>query len=107
MKWIILVYLAIYVGGADEDLRYKRLEFPAKDFQECIDITSQLNDITNAYKSNEAYVRSFYWVYNNMLHEIRAKCVFVDPTDPLPEWHTGFPGRHYTDSRDNLKNEQK
>ena len=104
MKWIILVYLAIYVGGADGKLRQKRLEYPAADFQECIDIASQLNDIANAYKSNVAYVRSFYWVYNNMLHEIKAECVFVNPAEPLPKWHTDFP-KH--GSRDNLKNEQK
>ena len=100
MKWIILVYLAIYVGGADGDLRYKRLEYPAENFSECIDIASQLNDIVNAHKSDVAYVRSFYWVYNNMLHEIKAECVFADPAAPYPKWYTD-------DSRDNLKNEQK
>ena len=69
-----------------EVIKYTRLEFPASDFQECIDIAQQINDITNAYKSNVPYVRSFYWVYNNMLDEIKAECVYADPAAPVPKW---------------------
>ena len=106
MKWVVLIYLMII--GVNGEPKYTRLEYPVIDWQECLEIEQQLNDIINrGHDSEIPFERSMYWVYNNMLHEIRAKCVFVDPTDPLPEWHTGFPGRHYTDSRDNLKNEQK
>ena len=44
------------------------------------------------------YVRSFYWIYNNMLDEIKAECVYADPTAPYPKWYTD-------DSRENLKND--
>ena len=35
-----------------------------------------------------------------MLDEIKAECVYADPTAPYPKWYTD-------DSRENLKNEQK
>lgn len=92
MKWVILVYFAMFAGTSADDLRYKRLEFPAKDYWECVKIATEINDIKNAYKSSTPYVRSFYWVYNNMLHKIRAECVYADPKAPLPKWADKFVG---------------
>ena len=69
-----------------EVMKYTVLEFPASDFQECQSIARQINDIKTAYNSKTAYVRSFYWVYNNMLDEIKAECVFADPPAPVPKW---------------------
>jgi len=47
MKWIILVYLTIAAGTTEGDISYTRLEHPAKDFQECVDIEQQINDIVH------------------------------------------------------------
>ena len=69
-----------------EVMKYTVLEFPASDFQECQSIARQINDIKTAYNSKTAYVRSFYWVYNNMLDEIKAECVFADPPASVPKW---------------------
>ena len=86
MKWVILIYFAMWTSTTDE-LKYTRLEFPASDFNECIDIAEQINDITNrGHDSDVPYVRSFYCVYNNMLDEIKAECVFADPPAPAPRW---------------------
>ena len=85
MKWVILIYLAMWTN-TPEVMKYTVLEFPASDFQECQSIARQINDIKTAYNSKTAYVRSFYWVYNNMLDEIKAECVFADPPAPVPKW---------------------
>mgnify|MGYP003313786128 CR=1 FL=1 len=48
---------------------------------------SALNDIVNkGHDSEIPYVRSMYWVYNNMLKEIRAECVHADPPVTVPKW---------------------
>lgn len=88
MKWIILIYIVLHsnIGLSPDDTTIKRIEIPAKDFEECIDVAQQLNDITKGHRSNTAIVRSFYWVYNNMLEDIRAECVYANPTAPLPKW---------------------
>jgi len=85
VKWVILIYLAMWTN-TPEVMKYTVLEFPASDFQECQSIARQINDIKTAYNSKTAYVRSFYWVYNNMLDEIKAECVFADPPAPVPKW---------------------
>ena len=86
MKWVILIYLAMWTN-TPEVMKYTRLEFPATDFQECIDIADQINDRANrGHNSDVSYVRSFYWVYNNMLDEIKAECVFAEPPAPAPRW---------------------
>ena len=85
MKWVILIYLAMWTN-TPEVMKYTVLEFPASDFQECQSIARQINDIKTAYNSKTAYVRSFYWVYNNMLDEIKAECVFANPPAPVPKW---------------------
>ena len=85
MKWVILIYLAMWTN-TPEVMKYTRLEFPASDFQECQSIARQINDIETAYNSETAYVRSFYWVYNNMLDDIKAECVFANPPAPVPKW---------------------
>ena len=85
MKWVILIYLAMWTN-TPEVMKYTRLEFPAKDFQECQSIARQINDIETAYSSETAYVRSFHWVYSNMLDEIKAECVYADPPAPVPKW---------------------
>ena len=75
MKWVILVYLSINIniGLPVDDVRHRRFDFPATDFSECIDITEHINDIVNRGRESKVpYVRSFYWVYNNMLEDIRA-----------------------------------
>jgi len=74
MNWVILVYLAIWTTGP-QVMKYTMLEFSA-----------EINDIKNAYKSKTSYVRSFYWVYNNMLDDIKAKCVYADPKAPMLKW---------------------
>ena len=86
MKWVILIYLTMWTSTPDVK-KYTRLEFPANDFHECIDIASQINDITNkGHNSDVPYVRSFYWVYINMLDEIKAECVFAKPSAAAPRW---------------------
>ena len=85
MKWVVLVYIAMFASASD-DIRYTRLEFPAKDAWFCMQMARELNDIENAYKSNIPYVRSFYWVFNNLAHKIKAECVYADPPAPAPEW---------------------
>ena len=83
MKWIILVYLTIAAGTTEGDIRYTRLEHPTKDFQECIDIEQQINDLVHRGRESETkYVRFLYWEYKNMLHEIKAECIYAD--SPLP-----------------------
>ena len=70
-----------------EVMKYTVLEFPAHDYYDCIDIAEEINDIETAYNSETAYVRSFYWIYNNMLDEIKAECVYADSTPtPPPKW---------------------
>ena len=85
MKWVVLVYIAMFASASD-DLRYTRLEFPAKDPWFCMQMARELNDIENAYQSDIPYVRSFYWVYNNLAHKIQAECVHADPPAPAPKW---------------------
>ena len=85
MKWVILIYLAMWTN-TPEVMKYTVLEFPAHDYYDCIDIAEEINDIETAYKSKTAYVRSFYWVYNNMLDEIKAECVYANPVAPVPKW---------------------
>ena len=86
MKWIVLVYLVI-IGNTGEP-KYTRLEYPVMDWQECIEVEQQLNDIINeGHNSRIPYVRSMYWVYNNMLKEIQAECVHADPPITVPKWY--------------------
>ena len=85
MKWVVLIYLMII--GVNEEPKYTRLEYPVIDWQECLEIEQQLNDIINrGHHSEIPFVRSMYWVYNNMLKEIRAECVHADPPVPVPKW---------------------
>ena len=93
MKWVILVYLSIHanIGLPPDDMRYKRIELPARNFEECIDISQQINDIVKGHRSNVGVVRSLYWVYNNMLEDIKAECVFAKPMAPLPKWSGNNP----------------
>ena len=53
---------------------------------------NELNDIETAYRSKTSYVRSFYWVYINLAHKIKAECVYADPEAPLPRWADDFVG---------------
>jgi hypothetical protein len=85
MNWVILVYLAMWTTGP-QVMKSTMLEFPAEDYYECREIANEINDIENAYKSKTSYVRSFYWVYNNMLDDIKAECVYADPKAPMPKW---------------------
>ena len=85
MKWVILVYLAMFTPGP-EVMKYTVLEFRATDWVECKRIATEINHIEMAYKSKTAYVRSFYWVYNNMLDDIKAECVHANPPVPKPKW---------------------
>ena len=85
MKWVILIYLAMWTN-TPEVMKYTRLEFPAHDYYDCVDVAEEINDIENAYKSETAYVRSFYWVYNNMLDDIKAECVYAEPIATPPKW---------------------
>ncbi len=83
MKWIVLVYLTVAVGTTEGNISYTRLEHPAKDFQECIDIEQQINDLLHRGRESETkYVRSLYWEYKNTLGDIKAECVFANT--PLP-----------------------
>jgi len=93
MKWIILVYLSVYtnIGLPPNDMNHRRIEIPAKDFNECMDISQQINDITKGIRGSAAISRSFYWVYNNMLEDIKAECVFANPLAPLPKWAENTP----------------
>ena len=93
MKWIILVYLSVYtnIGLPPNDMKHRRIEIPAADFNECMDISQQINDITEGHRGNAAITRSFYWVYNNMLEDIKAECVFANPLAPLPKWAENTP----------------
>ena len=87
MKWIILVYLTVAAGTTEGDISYTRLEHPAKDFQECIDIEQQINDIVHRGRESETkYVRFLYWEYKNILHEIKAECIYADSPAPFLKW---------------------
>ena len=91
MKWVVLIYLAIFVNSTDE-LRYSRLEFPAHDYFDCVDITEEINEIGTAYNSDIPYVRNFFLVYSNLVHKIKAECVYANPEAPLPKWADDFVG---------------
>ena len=93
MKWVILVYLSIHanIGLPPDDMRYKRIELPARNFEECIDISQQINDIVKGYRSNVGVVRSLYWVYNNMLEDIKAECIYGEPMAPSTKWENNNP----------------
>ena len=82
-----------------EVMKYTVLEFPASDFQECQSIARQINDIKTAYNSKTAYVRSFYWVYNNMLDEIKAECVYANPTAPPPKWFKEYTRKQWLEDK--------
>ena len=89
MKWVILVYLSINtnIGLPVDDVRHRRFEFPAKDFSECIDISEQINDLVHRGRESEVpSVRSFYWVYKNVLENIEASCVYGEPMAPSVKW---------------------
>ena len=78
MKWIVLVYLVMFPGTSDTE-KITRLEYPVKTAEECIEIESQINNISKyGHSSNIAYVRSLYWVHSNMLNKISAKCIRSD-----------------------------
>ena len=66
-----------------EVMKYTVLEFPATDWVECRSIAAEINHIETAHKSKTPYVRSFYWVYNNMLDDIKAECVYANPPVPI------------------------
>ena len=93
MEWVILVYLTIHTNLIPpNEMRYRRLDFPAIDFSECIDITDQINDIVNrGRESTVPYVRSFYWVHNNMLEDIKAECIYGEPMAPSVKWEHNDP----------------
>ncbi len=93
MEWVILVYLTIHTNlGPPDEIRYRRLDFPAINFSECIDITDQINDIVNRGRTSPVpYVRSFYWVHHNMLDEIKAECVYGTPAEPTAKWEHNNP----------------
>jgi len=87
MKWIVLVYLTVAVGTTEGNISYTRLEHLTKDFQECIDIEQQINDIIHrGRESKTKYVRSLYWEYNNILEDIKAECIYADSPVPFPNW---------------------
>ena len=98
MKWVILVYLAMWTN-TPEVMKYTVLEFPAYDYYDCIDIAEEINDIETAYKSKTAYVRSFYWVYNNMLDEIKAECVYADPIAPESKWFKEYTRKQWLEDK--------
>lgn len=77
--------MAMFTQGP-EVMKYTVLEFPAIDWVECKSIAAEINQIETAHKSKTPYVRSFYWVYNNMLDDIKAECVFANPPAPKPKW---------------------
>ena len=85
MRWVILVYISMFVP-THEVMNYNSYELSTKNYEECVDIARQLNDIQNAYKSNDPYVRSFYWTYNNIAHELKAECVYANPPASWPKW---------------------
>ena len=94
MKWVILVYLSINtnMGLPVDDVIHRRFEVPAKDFSECIDISEQINDLVNRGRTSEdQVVRSFYWVYHNMLEDIKAECVYGEPMAPSTKWENNYP----------------
>ena len=76
--------MAMFTQGP-EVMKYTVLEFPAIDWVECRSIAAEINQIETAYKSKTPYVRSFYWVYNNMLDDIKAECVYANPPVPKPK----------------------
>ena len=86
MKWVIIIYLAIWTNTPDA-VKHTRLEFPATDFQECIDIEHQINDLIHrGRESKTKYVRSLYWEYKNTLGDIKAECVFANSPIPYSKW---------------------
>ena len=100
MKWVVLIYLAMWTN-TPEVMKYTVLEFPAHDYYDCIDIAEEINDIETAYNSETAYVRSFYWIYNNMLDEIKAECVYADPAAPPPKWFREYTQKQWLLEKEN------
>ena len=81
MKWLVLVYLVMFPGTSEKQ-KITQLEYPVKTAEECIEIESQINNISKyGHSSNIAYVRSLYWVHSNMLNKISAKCIRSDNED--------------------------
>jgi len=90
MKWIILVYIAMYTP-AQEELRYNRLEFPLPTYHHCLQMAREINSIDHVgYRSRIPFVRSLYWVRINLANKMRADCVYADPDQPLPDWTDDF-----------------
>ena len=74
MKWIILVYLTVAAGTTEGDISYTRLEHPVEDFQECIDIEQQINNLLHRGRESETkYVRSLYWEYKKYIRRYQGR----------------------------------
>ena len=87
MKWVVLVYLVMFPGTSDKE-KITRLEYPTKTFEECIEIESQINNISKyGHSSDIAYVRSLYWVHSNMLNKISAECVHLGIAEQVPDFY--------------------
>ena len=84
MKWLVIVSLVMF-SGTDQTEKITRLEHPVKTADECIEIESQINNISKyGHSSDIAYVRSLYWVHSNMLHKISAICT---RKERHPSWY--------------------
>ena len=58
-------------SGTSQTEKITKLEYHTKTFTECIEIESQINNISKyGHSSDIAYVRSLYWVHSNMLNKI-------------------------------------
>ena len=84
MKWIVIVSLMMF-SGTDQTEKITRLEYPVKTADKCIEIESQINNISKyGHSSDIAYVRSLYWVHSNMLNRISAVCT---RKERHPNWY--------------------
>ena len=87
MKWIVFVYLVMFSGTSQTE-KITKLEYHTKTFTECIEIESQINNISKyGHSSDIAYVRSLYWVHSNMLNKISAECVHLGIAEQVPDFY--------------------
>lgn len=97
MKWIVLVYLAMFTDPSNlNESDLVRLEFQSSGYDDCQNITSEINDIKNARLSKTPFVRSFYQVYDDkLLNEIKAECIYASSDEALPKWTDTFVGPNW------------
>ena len=62
MKWIIIVYIAMFTPH-QEELKINKLVFPLEAYHDCIFMARHINSIEQVgYRSKYPFVRSLFWL---------------------------------------------